>query len=206
MRRRGSHVDVDALALVALTAVTARDGVSPEVRAHLDECPSCARRLATLEVSLASARHDVERQADAVFTERRLARQHGAILRRLDPDAEPARVLTFPAMSAFARPVRMVARRWVAAAAVVGLLSGLAAGRFLDGHERRTGPGVADRGQRDASQTAVAAPVRAVAYDATDDEQFLVELDAALLAPRIEPLRAIDALTPRVGDLTAPPR
>lgn len=204
-RRRG-HVDVDALNLAALTASAAGPGVPPEVRAHLETCPACAQQVAALEASLAETRREVEREADAVFTERRLARQHSAILRRLDPAAEPGRVLTFPAMSALAHPVRMVARRWVAAAAVVGLVSGLAAGRFLDRHEQGRDFALTARARTDVPATSRTASVRTAAFDAADDEQFLVEVEAALLAPRIEPLRTIDALTPRVGDPTAPTR
>ena len=199
-------MDADTLGLVALSAAMAETDVPADVRAHIDACPRCAEGLTALEASLALAREDIEREADAVFTDRRLARQHSAILRRLDPAADRARVLAFPRVSVGARPVRMVARRWVAAAAVVGLLSGLAAGRFLDRHDARSGLGTADIARRTPATPRLGGQARTVAYDSVDDEQFLVELEAALRAPRIEPLTAIDALTPRASDLAAPAR
>src|SRR5688500_4344009 len=71
------------------------------------------------------------READAVFTSERLARQQAKILQRLEQDGRPARVIAFPGhgqdpSATRARP----ATRWIAAAAAAGVVVGLLAGHL----------------------------------------------------------------------------
>ena len=125
--------------------------------------------------------------ADAAFGPGRLDRQRAAIDRRvaLRSVGAHARILRFPGAvvrSAVAQPWR----RWVAAAAVTGLIAGAAAGRFLLPYPAaslaRTLP------------TARVTPAQL--RMSPGDEAFLIELDAALSGPPGAPLRALDALTP----------
>lgn len=129
-------------------------------------------------------------EADAAFDARRLTRQRAAIARRVAQRAlgVHARVLRFPGAvvrTAAAHPWR----RWVAAAAVTGLVAGTVAGRFLPL------TGSSDRVARVGSAPSVRiAP--ATLRMSPGDEAFLLEFDAALSGRPGAPLRALDALTP----------
>jgi hypothetical protein len=191
------HLDEAALLLLAAGPAVDR---SPAWADHVAACPTCAGRLAELSALCLDVRGDAAADADAAFPETRLARQRALIGRRLAQQGQPARILRFPATS---RPVRdrRVARRSVAAAAVIGLLVGMAAGRFIDG---RPVPSTLVRVTPTSHPAGVpgGTPPRPVGRmaDLHDDERLLFELDVAAATPRIEPLRAIDAMTPRIGD------
>lgn len=127
--------------------------------------------------------------ADAAFGPARLVRQRAAIDRRVAQRSRGAhaRILRFPGAvvrTAAAHPWR----RWVAAAAVAGLLAGAGAGRFLFPDPRPT------------SSLASTAPTGRVTPAqfrmSPGDEAFLIEFDAALSGRPGAPLRALDALTP----------
>lgn len=172
-------------------------------RAHVGACDACRQRLLALEAVLGAARTSLEAEADAWFTDSRLDRQRAGVMRRLAGDQSPARVLSFPGAWRLARPGRGVARRWVAAAAVAGLLLGLVAGLTLDPHHGRlerlvagSGFGRPEGGPLGPERSRLRAPVAV----SPNDEAFLVELDAAMRAPRIEPLQVLDELTPRMAE------
>jgi hypothetical protein len=147
---------------------------------------------------------ELRAEADAEFTETRLDRQYASIMRRLAQHGRPARVLAFPGSVRPPLASRHGARRWVAAAAVVGLLVGMAAGRFIDDNPLK----------RQLARSSVRAPVSPIAQPGSElpldagetnetkgsDEAFLVELDVAAATPRIEPLLALDAMTPRLRE------
>jgi hypothetical protein len=99
-----------------------------------------------------------------------------------------ARVLRFP--GAFVRTAATHPwRRWVAAAAVTGLIAGTVAGRFL--------PVSRSEGSVARARTAPALRVApAQLRMSPGDEAFLIEFDAALSGRPGAPLRALDALTP----------
>ena len=186
--------DGDLMAVAALG--TSAGPLSREVERHLACCPDCVDRRDALVASFDTLSADLDAELDALFPPARLERQRQSILRLLQPDREPGRVLRFPAPLRLSRRAPgQVARRWVAAAAVAGLFIGVVAGRLLDPPRwRPTRPGAAMAfspalGAKPAPGAAVALP---------NDEAFLVELDAAVFSPRIEPLRTLDALTPRV--------
>lgn len=176
--QRETHLPDSALTALALSS---RDDTrwQASLRAHVAVCVVCAEHFARLEKAAALARDSAEAQADERFDPRRLERQRSRVLRRITPGQH--RVVSFPSSRALRQPERLVARRWVAAAAALGLLVGVVAGRWL-------GP----RGPQAqwAAQSAMAAA------DTKGDEAFLVELDNARNVPRIAPLAALDGLTP----------
>jgi hypothetical protein len=92
-----------------------------------------------------------------------------------------------------------VLRRSIAAAALGGLLIGAVAGRLLDPHgaarDRATAVTQVDRSALGADP-----PVEALQASVAGDEAFLREFEAALVSPQVEPLSALDALTPQPVD------
>jgi hypothetical protein len=185
IRRLASHPGEAALLAGAIAgdAATAR---------HVAGCPACAARLAAAEAAWAAVRDEAMAEADAAFSDGRLARQHASVMRRLDPAAHPGRVLAFPGPVHVPRPRRAVATRWVAAAAVAGLLLGVSAGRVLE-WRRHTAPAPAGT----AAMTSAAD--RTAPVDAVREEAFLAAVTTGPLTPSIEPLRALDAMTPAEG-------
>jgi hypothetical protein len=161
---------------------------------HIAGCGACRSEYAALAAVLEAAR-DVTDEADARFTPERLAAQQAQILRRIENTERPARVLRFPLSSRPFPAVRTGARRWIAAAAAAGLLTGVIAGRTFDFGSawRQTASSQATRA-RIPVFTSAGGPL------ATSDERLLVEIEAALVEPRVDELRAIDALTPRARE------
>ena len=140
-------------------------------------------------------------EADVEFSDERLARQQARIFQRIEQDGRPGRLIAFPAGQpqppalGRSRP----ASRWVAAAAVAGLVVGLLTGQLLPvGQFSSPAP-------RAAFSAIVSSPsepsveLRAVSTTLSDDE-FLGEVEAAgSLGPPA--LRALDAATPRVWEV-----
>ena len=184
--------------LAGLEPAESRD---PALAAHLDTCDRCRAAAAQAETLWADALASADAEADAAFTSAVLDRQQATILRRLEQQGHPARLLRFPVSPSLRSGAHQVARRWVAAAAAAGLLVGIAAGRFLPLQR-----GASDR--RPASTTArlappspaVGSPVRTPERRHDTDEAFLVDLEMAAASPRIEPLQVLDAMTPRTTD------
>jgi hypothetical protein len=189
------HASDDALTFLALVGPEA----SPvRLTDHLGVCRQCALRLQDIAEALAADRRQVATEHDQEFTPARLERQRASVLRRLGGSKAAARILPFPAHGPVtpAVPGRHFMRRSVAAAAVGGLIVGGAAGRLLDPHRQpafRPAP----------AETRTLAPedgVQTVRVATFSEEAFLGEFEAAIGAPRIEPLRALDALTPQAAD------
>jgi len=198
----GGHPGDEQLLELLLASVSSDEDAGAR-RGHVDTCDACRRRLLALDSVLAGARASLEAEADAWFTDSRLDRQRAGVMRRLAGGQSPARVLSFPGAWRLARPGHGVARRWVAAAAVAGLLLGLVAGLTLDprrGSLERlvagTGFGRPEGGPLGPESSRLLPPVAV----SPNDEAFLVELDAAMRAPRIEPLQVLDELTPRMAE------
>lgn len=194
---RNRHLDDDHLLQVYVE--------QGDLPVHVDVCADCGERYARLVADLERVRCEARADADAIFGPGRLARQRERILRRLGNIGQAARVLTFPASHAgrrLSRAVPRVASRWVAAAAIGGLVAGLTLGRFVT---------VPRSPSWTAPVTIVSAPprsepgrglARASARDrAATDEAFLSEIEAALAAERISELEALDAFTPRVREI-----
>lgn len=166
---------------------------------HLAQCAACEAHYAALQAALDASRDAVIEQADLALSADRLAAQRDRILRRIDVHCGGPRVLAFPAPghSAAASHQPRLMRRWVAAAAVAGLVIGLTAGRLLE-----FGPGSHDAAMRrpaaeSGTAPSPAAPVmRSVHTELpVDENEFLSEVDLATAAPRAAELRAIYAFT-----------
>ena len=164
---------------------------------HLAHCPACDARYRAVRAAFDETREAAITDAEAACSADRMERQRERILRRVDALQSGPRVLPFPAAGqnghAAAQP--RVFRRWVAAAAVAGLLVGLGAGRIVfNGGDSRT---TADARQQIAPAPARQAPtMRALHVDSgLSDDQFLSEIEMATAAPRTRELRAIYAFT-----------
>ena len=193
-RQRAAHPSDEAL--VAWLAGLDR---SDAVAGHVDRCPECAARAARQQDDLETVEAVLRGTPDALFSEAHLVRQRDAVMRRIRGEVR-ARVLRFPATLATPgrQPFRLGATtRWVAAAAVIGLLVGGSAMRLLDPHLRSPVGSPAVHSARPAD---VGGAPRLVSVSTGEtagaDEAFLVELDAAVIARAPEPLRVLDALTP----------
>jgi hypothetical protein len=131
--------------------------------------------------------------ADGTWTDGHLSAERDTVMRRIAALERPAEIIAFPGATRRLSVVPRRSHRWIAAAAVVGLMAGLAAGRLLHVHPS------------DLSRTARigAAPVDAPAQAQTatsselafNDEALLLEIDTALHGHGIAELYALDALT-----------
>jgi hypothetical protein len=167
---------------------------------HLAHCAACEARYQALRAAFEDTRDAAAADADAACSEDRLARQRERILRRIDALQSGPRVLPFPAAAPHGHEATQprVVRRWVAAAAVAGLLVGLGAGRlvFRSGEDGSS----AVTARRDAAPQAApvrqAPAMRALHVDTgVADDQFLSEIELATAAPRTRELRALYAFT-----------
>jgi hypothetical protein len=200
---RANHLTDDRL--IELCILDAASGVEQE---HLAACARCDARRVRLQRLLESVSDTATAAADAAFPPERLTRQQARILARLQHEGGPARVIAFPA--GHAQPESAPSRtrpgsRWIAAAAVAGLVIGLIAGRF--GHDASfTRPGTSRViVARTAEQPELRAAgstggIREVTASISDDE-FLNQLEIALDAPAAAALQPIDDLTPRAWDV-----
>ncbi len=138
-------------------------------------------------------------EADVVFTDERLARQHAHILRRIEEETRPGQVIAFPN----AQPTRPALRarpgmRWVAGAAAAGLLIGVAAGHLA--HDL---PG----GIRAIPSAAIASgslqPTLQAVSTTMSEEEFLGQMEIAIETTGGSALRPLDDLTPLVWEIAA---
>jgi hypothetical protein len=174
---------------------------------HLDACTGCRARYDDLARMFDELRDDAVGEADAIFTAERLDEQRERILRRLERQGHPAEVLMFPRHSGGQQAARRwvgPARRWVAGAAVAGLVAGLFLGFEVD---RRVGARSAVR--------LIKAPVGVAAAWKPEpaqpqDEQILIDIEDALTGPtrRVLQLRTLDAMTtpPEIQEASFVPR
>jgi hypothetical protein len=164
---------------------------------HLRVCGECRARFQNLVGTLEQIREEAVSEADAIFTVERLHEQRDRVLRRLERHAHPAEVLVFPDRSrGHQAAYRLLpARRWVAGAAVAGLVAGLFLGFAVD---RRVGS-VSSRAMK--SPAAGAAAWQRVSNDepamtAMRDEQILTDIEDALTGPhRVLEMRVLDDMT-----------
>jgi hypothetical protein len=167
---------------------------------HVRECPACRARLTQLSTWLDGLRTDARHEADEAFPRERLVTQQAQIVRRLEAMERPARVLAFPRFTRAISVPHMGRQRWIAAAAVAGLIVGVGLGQTFD--LRRTKPdglaGPASQiartstyGDRNGIQPISATP---------SDEAFLYQ-EPSLSAERVpESLRSLHEITPSARD------
>lgn len=168
---------------------------------HLESCPTCRARFAELSSWLDTLRLDATSEADESFTPERLAAQHTQIFRRLEAAERPARVIAFPR---FAQPLTSRtshASRWIAAAAAAGLIVGVGVGQLMDLRHSLSNQPTSTQARVAPVTMARGLDPRVQPVNVARDEAFLSELDASLSRAAVPELRAIDAFTPRAGDL-----
>jgi len=174
---------------------------------HLGSCARCDARRARLQGLLDDVSVTAVAEADAAFPQERLTRQQARILAHLQHEGRPARVIAFPAghphepMASRTRP----STRWIAAAAVAGLVIGVIAGRF--GHDfpllRRPGsaPVVVSRSAEAPELRAAGGTVTLREVSAAiSDEEFLSQIEIAIDGPSTAALQPLDDLTPRAWE------
>jgi hypothetical protein len=184
--RRRHLTDAELLTLVERASTNA----------HLSGCERCATRHAQILCVMADL-DAIHAEADAVFDDRRLAHQRAHVLRRLERNHGPARVLPFPAAAGGSASLTTIGRRWVAAAAIGGVVVGIFTGGLLR-HRGDTREELRLQTNIDARGPAVSAGALVPAdFRLTPDELLLGELEDAVIArPRPAELHAIDELTP----------
>ena len=163
---------------------------------HLSACARCDARRVGLQRLLDDALSAVDTGTEA------------RILAHLQHEGRPGRLIAFPA--GHAPHESSVSRtrpgsRWIAAAAVAGLVVGLIAGRF--GHDYSFGrPGPArviiarTAEQPELRATASTAAIREVTASISDEE-FLNQIEIAIDAPAAAALQPLDDLTPRAWEV-----
>lgn len=192
MTTHQTHVPDDRLIDLCLEAAP----LAAEAQ-HLADCAACGERRSRLAGLLTEAGDVVAAQADAYFTDDRLARQRAHILERLEHEARHGRVITFPAAHAGTPAFRArPGMRWIAGAAAAGLLIGFVADHLAHRMPARPAPSaiVAVDTQPDTLQL-VAAPL--------SEEEFLGRMELAMEGTAGTALRPLDDLTPRVWEVAA---
>ena len=165
---------------------------------HLDACPACTQRGARLAEMLTEVTLATTAEADAAFSDERLAKQRARILQRIEQEGRPGRVITFPA----AHPQRPAlrarpGRRWTAGAAAAGLVIGLFAG-----HLAHVVPNSWGAPQATPALQPESASLQAVSTSMSEEE-FLGLLEVAIEGTGGASLRPLDDLTPRVWEVAA---
>jgi hypothetical protein len=182
----GSHLSDDELMETYVLAGENR---------HLSSCRQCTARFDELVRSLQHMHDAALREADSAFSAERLHDQHERIMRRIERHDHPAAVVAFPHRTVGHPAVHRLlgpARRWVAGAAAAGLAAGLFLGFAMDRRIHYAAINQAIQ-QSSAAQAAAAWQLEA------RDEQFLNEVEEALVGSRVREMRpdlgAIDLMT-----------
>lgn len=170
---------------------------SASVDAHLASCPRCRAERDRLRAGLDAVALGASMEADHLLPAAALERQRQSIRQRIGRLGAGARLLTFPAPAA-ARPLEPARadRRWVSAAAVAGLLVGLAVGRIQNGTVGSPGGGSSPLPLDGTPRAAVAPP----AIELWRDDPLLSDIDAVLTRETRPEFEALDGLTPTSDD------
>ena len=192
---RHSHLSDDQLSEVCLRSAPAEAEWQ-----HLERCGLCEGRRAALARLLADVTDVARADADAVFSPERLDRQQTRILGRIAHEMPHGRVIRFPSGPEHTPEPRRAHpdRRWIASAAVAGLVIGL-----LGGHFAQDLPTVGRSSSSQASQAFAAAPLQPGA-PALSEEEFLSRLELAIDGAGGSALRPLHDLTPLVWEVAAP--
>jgi hypothetical protein len=182
----GSHLSDDQLMEAYVLAGENR---------HLGSCRQCTARYDELVRTLQHMHDAAIREADHAFSAECLHDQRERIMRRIERHDHPAEVVAFPHRTPSHPAVHRLlgpARRWVAGAAAAGLAAGMFLGFAMDRRTHYTAINEAIQ-QSTAAQAAAAWQI-----DARDD-QFLTEVEEALVGSRVREMRpdlsAIDLMT-----------
>ncbi len=196
------HLSDDRLIEVCLVDGRS-EAVSQAEHQHLSACARCDARRVRLQRLLDEVSDTAAAAADAAFPAERLARQQARILAHLQHEGRPGRVIAFPAGHAQHESLASRTRpgsRWIAAAAVAGLIVGVIAGRF--GHDysfARPGAArviVARAAEDPELRSGGGAPTIREVTASISDEELLDQLEIAIDAPAAAALQPMDDLTP----------
>ena len=168
---------------------------------HLATCGVCAERRANLARLLNETSTVAVAEADAVFTDERLARQRAHILQRVEQESRQGRLISFPAGHT-SSPSLLRARpaaRWIAGAAAAGLFIGLLAGHLT--HDFTAGR-VMPSSLTPSRAASSPASFQAVSTSMSEEE-FLGRLEIAIEGTGSSALRPLDDLTPLVWEVAA---
>ena len=162
---------------------------------HVARCANCRLRYEELAATFDDLHDDADAEADAVFSADRLHDQRDRIMRRLERQGQPADVLRFPNRFAARGTHRILgpARRWIAGAAVAGLVAGVFVGFAVD--RRVSAPSLTAPAIDHAVLSRPAAAT--VNVISSQDDQVLTDIEDTLTsaAGRVVPLRTLDAMT-----------
>jgi hypothetical protein len=169
---------------------------------HLDRCESCRERYDAFASWVSAIGDEIRDEADQAFTAEQLATQHAQVLRRLEAQDRPTRVIAFPKAARAVMSGSSHARRWVTVAAAAGLIAGIGLGQLVDLRRAVEHEPVVASHRSFTSSSAVqrASTIRPVSMS-YNDEDFLT--DAEAMGPRIKDLQALDDLTPHARDLVS---
>lgn len=172
----------------------ASDAAHGRRQGHFAECASCAARYADLARDFDLLTEGGTGEADAVFTDERLAKQRQRIARRLEHHGRRADVVLFPTRGT-AQPVagpRAAWQPWAAAAAVAGLVAGLVLGLGLDRLE------LGDAAERASTSLVDATTSGEAAFELglSSEDELMEAIDVALTTRRVPELLALDEVTP----------
>jgi hypothetical protein len=172
---------------------------------HVTTCEACAARLVDLTEQMDALRDAAWEEADAAFDDAMLEAERGKILARLANLGKAARVLRFPSrMRDASMPVSPISRRWVSVAAAAGLIIGLVAGQmlhFVPWESQLHRQSAQLHASTPRPQPGAVIVQSAAAVVGLSDDELLDEIDEAMQLRRAPNLRALDAFTPRVGEL-----
>jgi len=161
---------------------------------HVEQCAECRERHAALQAVLSDASLAATADADAAFSDERLARQHERIMDRVEHASRAGRVISFPtAFGRVAPPSTAHGTRWVAAAAAAGLVVGLLGGHLT--HDLRIQPAAR------ASRSSVAATRAVLPVAQPTEDDLLGQVEVAFEGRGPSALRPLDALTPVAWDV-----
>ena len=205
---RVNHLSDDRLIELCMLDGAAGSASATEQQ-HLSACARCDARRMRLQRLLDDVSDTATTAVDAAFPPERLARQQARILAHLQHEGRPARVIAFPAGHTQHDPLvsrTRPASRWIAAAAVAGLVVGVIAGRF--GHGYSFGRPIPARvivahtaEQPELRAAGTTASLREVTASITDEDEFLNQIEIAIDGPAAAALQPIDDLTPRAWEV-----
>jgi anti-sigma factor RsiW len=167
---------------------------------HLDSCPACEERRATIARVLDDVSAAAAAETDALFPADRLAKQRDRILQRVEREGRPARLIAFPAAASTEwSPRSRPAARWIAGAAAAGLIIGVLAGQLV---RVRPAGNIARISSSGVVQHPEVGPLQAISTTMSEEE-FLGRLEIAVEGTTGASLQPLDDLTPRVWEVAA---
>jgi hypothetical protein len=196
------HLDDDDCADVwsARQALGATESDRP-AESHLRTCTDCRARYSAFTTWLDGMRTDAHSEADEFFTRERLATQQTQIFRRLESLEHPARIIAFPR---FTRPVSVQPggrRRWIAAAAAVGLITGVGLGQVFELSRHRQPEPLAQGRVVNPLNDSSPRAIQPASTANNDDETFLYEPEVTSSQARVpDSLQYLNAITPGARD------